>query len=57
MQTRRLTREMKILLSEHGYDSDNYLWVKLTKQSVTFVNKTTGNKITLEREHERQYYL
>ena len=49
-QPKPLTREMKILLSKHGYDPCDYKYTKNTKELIIFVHIGTGKRLVIEKE-------
>ena len=46
---KRLTVEMKKMLSENGFDYREYLYIKNTTNTVEFVNVKSGKIVMIEK--------
>lgn len=48
-QGKRLTVEMKKMLTANGYDYADYLYIKNTTHTVEFVHRVTGKTVLIEK--------
>lgn len=48
-QGKRLTVDMKKLLTKNGFNHENYLYIKNTTTSVEFVHRTTGETVEIQK--------
>jgi hypothetical protein len=47
---RRLTREQKIMLKDHGFNPDEWLRVKSSPENILFVHRITKTTLLLPKE-------
>lgn len=48
---KKLTFEMKKLLTKNGYDANDYLYVKNQEEIITFVKKDTKEIVVVRKEN------
>ena len=46
-QGKRLTVEMKKLLTKNGFNHEDYLYIKNTTHTIEFVHRTSGERLMI----------